>query len=205
MTENRRSEESSKTFRRKALYLVWLGEIWNVLEAIVALRSALEVGSVALSAFGLDSIIEVFAGFVLIWRLGKKWEEGEEEAETRSLRLVGITFFLLAAYILFQSLATLLGWLPEPERSDVGVILVVASAIVMTGLYWSKLRIADRIGSRALRAEAIESLICDLQDLTVLAGLGLNILLGWWWADPLAAIILIPFLLKEGWDSVKDK
>ncbi len=189
--------------RRRALLLVWIGEAWNVLEAGVALWSAVTAGSVALLAFGLDSLIEIFAGGVLIWRLSREWKQEEEEAaERRALKLVGITFFLLVAYILGQSLATLVGWLPEPQESLIGIALVIASAFVMTVLFWAKSRIAKRLGSRALRAEAVESLICDLQDMTVLLGLGLNALLGWWWADPVAALALIPFLLKEGWEAI---
>ncbi len=189
--------------RRRAVLLVWLGEAWNVLEAGVALWSAVAAASVALLAFGLDSLIEIFAGLVLIWRLGREWRKGEEEAaERRALKLVGITFFVLAAYILVESLATLMGWLPEPQESVVGIALVVASAVVMTLLFWAKSRMAKRLGSRALRAEAVQSLMCDLQDLTVLLGLGLNALMGWWWADPVAALALIPFLLKEGWEGV---
>ncbi len=189
--------------KRRALLLVWIGEAWNVLEAGVALWSAVTAGSVALLAFGLDSLIEIFAGGVLIWRLSKEWRRGTEEvAERRALKLVGITFFLLAAYILVQSLATLLGWLPEPQESLVGIALVIASAFVMTALYLAKSRMANRLGSRALRAEAVESLMCDLQDMTVLAGLGLNALVGWWWADPVAALALIPFLVREGWEAV---
>ncbi|NIU38539.1 cation transporter [Candidatus Bathyarchaeota archaeon] len=189
--------------KQKALLLVWIGEAWNVLEAGVALWSAVTAGSVALLAFGLDSLIEIFAGGVLIWRLSRKWKRGKEEAaERRALKLVGITFFLLVAYILGQSVATLVGWLPEPRESLIGIALVIASAFVMTVLFWAKSRIAKKLGSRALRAEALESLMCDLQDLTVLLGLGLNALLGWWWADPVAALVLIPFLLKEGWEAI---
>ncbi len=189
--------------RRKALLLVWVGEVWNGLEAGVALWSAVSVGSVALLAFGLDSLIEIFAGGVLIWRLSKEWKQKEEEiAERRALKLVGITFFMLAAYILVQSIATLLGWFSEPRKSLTGIVLVIASACVMTLLFLVKSKLAERLGSLALRAEAIESLVCDLQDLTVLMGLGLNALLGWWWADPVAALVLVPFLLKEGWEGV---
>ncbi len=189
--------------RRKALLLVWVGEAWNVLEAGVALWSAVSVGSVALLAFGLDSLIEIFAAGVLIWRLRKERKHEEEEtAERRALKLVGITFFILAAYIFVQSIATLLGLFSEPRQSLTGILLVIASAFVMTLLFLAKSKLAERLGSRALRAEAIESLVCDLQDLTVLGGLGLNALLGWWWADPVAALILVPFLLKEGWEGV---
>lgn len=112
---------------------------------------------------------------------------------------------MLAAYITIQSLATLLGWLAKPQESHVGILLVIASAIVMTVLFWAKNRIAERLGSRALRAEAIQSLMCDLQDLTVLLGLGLNAISGWWWADPVAALALVPFMLKEGWEAINHK
>ena len=108
----------------------------------------------------------------------------------------------MAGYIFLQSIATLLGYFPEPEETSIGLILIIASAIVMTILYFKKMAIAKKIGSRALRAEAKETLVCDLQDLTVLVGLGANFLFGWWWADPVAALGLIPFLIKEGWEGV---
>jgi divalent metal cation (Fe/Co/Zn/Cd) transporter len=189
--------------RRKALILVWAGFLWNFLEAGVALWSGLIANSVALLAFGLDSLVEIFAGAVLIWRLGKEETQKEEEAESKALKLVGVTFFILAVYVAFQSIATLTGFLVEPQQSIVGIILVVASAVVMTILFLGKTRLATKLGSRALRAEAVESLMCDLQDLTLLFGLGLNALLGWWWADPIAALFLVPFFLKEGLESVR--
>lgn len=169
----------------------------------MALWSAFDAASVALLAYGLDSLVEIFAGLVLIWRLGKEWKRVEEEAaERKAVKLVGVTFFVLAVYVFAQSLAALTGWLPEPRQSLVGIGLVLASAVVMTVLFWWKSRIARSLGSRALRAEALESLMCDLQDLTVLLGLGLNAVVGWWWADPVAALALVPFLLKEGWEAV---
>ena len=157
----------------------------------------------ALIAFGLDSLVELFAGGVLIWQLSKEWNQEEEQAsELRAQKLLGATFFLLAAFILVQSIATLLGWFAEPRESLLGISLVVASAVVMTVLYFGKMDVARTLGSKSLRAEAVESLMCDLQDLTLLIGLGLNVLLGWWWADPVAALALIPFFLKEGWENV---
>ena len=190
-------------FRRRALALVWAGEIWNLGEAAVALWSGLEAGSVALLAFGFDSLIELFVGGVLIWRLGREWSGREEEAaaERRALKLAGFTFFLLSAWILVQATGTLGGLFEQPNESLVGIGLVVASAAVMTILYLGKMDVARKLGSRALRAEAIESLVCDLQDLTLLLGLGLNALMGWWWADPIAALGLVPFLAKEGWEA----
>ena len=105
---------------------------------------------------------------------------------------------MLAGYVFLHSGASLMGWLPEPEPSLAGIAIVVASAVVMSALYVGKMRIAARMQSRSLRAEAMESLFCDLQDLAVLVGIGLNSLFAWWWADPVAALVLVPFFVKEG-------
>ena len=193
--------------RRKALLLVWIGEIWNLVEAGVAFWSGLEADSVALLAFGLDSVVELFAGGVLIWHLSREWSNGEENeaAERRARRLIGVTFFLIAFFILAQSAATLSGVLPAPEESIVGMVLVAASAVVMYALYVSKTRIARDLDSPALRAEAIESLICDIHDLTLLIGLGLNALVGWWWADPVAALALVALLIREGREAFEEE
>ncbi|HKZ63778.1 MAG TPA: cation transporter [Thermoplasmata archaeon] len=189
--------------RRQALRLVWIGELWNVLEAVVALWSGIGAGSVALVAFGLDSFVELFAGAVLIVHLRRDLDGAEDAAsDRRAHRLLAVTFFVLSGYIVFQSLATLGGWLPRPAESLVGILLVVASAVVMSVLYVRKRSLARDLNSRALRAEAIETLVCDVQDLTVVVGLGLNALVGWWWADPIAAIALVPLLVREGWEGL---
>ena len=161
--------------RRTALVLVSIGLAWNLVEAVVAFWAGARVGSVALIAFGLDSIIELFAGGVLVWRLRQEGEGHEDEAaERRAQRLVGITFFVLAGYVGLHSVVSLGGWLPEPQPSLAGIGIAVASAVVMSVLYVAKMRIATRMQSRALRAEAtVESLFCDLQDLAILVGLGL--------------------------------
>ena len=125
----------------------------------------------------------------------------EEAAERTAQRLLGLSFFLLAAYIAIHSGANLLGWLPEAQPSLVGVGIVVASAVVMSGLYVGKMRIATQMQSRSLRAEAMETLFCDIQDLTILIGLGFNALLSWWWADPVSALLLIPWFVKEGMEN----
>ena len=193
----------SESLRRTALALVTAGLLWNLVEAVVALWAGAQAGSVALLAFGLDSVVELLAGGVLVWRLKTRLDESEAEAaERRAQRLLGLSFFLLAAYIVLHSGANLLGWLPEPQPSLVGIALVVASAVVMSGLYVGKMRIAARVQSRSLRAEAMETLFCDLQDLTILIGLALNSLLAWWWADPVAALFLAPFFLKEGRENL---
>ena len=189
--------------RRTALILVLAGLLWNLVEAGVSLWAGVEAGSVALLAFGLDSVVELFAGGVLLWRFSGSREELEEgAAERRAQKLLGLSFLLLAAYIAIHSGANLLGWFPEPQPSLVGVGIVVASAVVMSILYVSKMRIATRMQSRSLRAEALESLFCDLQDLSILVGLGLNTLLSWWWADPVSALILVPLFVKEGLENL---
>ena len=186
------------TLRRTALVLVLAGLLWNLVEAVVAFWAGFQAGSVAILAFGLDSIIELLAGGVLVWRLTMQGDEEEAEgAERRAQRLLGLTFFLLAAYVVLHSGASLLGFLPEPQPSLAGVAIVVASAVVMAVLYVGKMRIATRMQSHSLRAEAMESLFCDLQDFAILVGLGLNSLFSWWWADPVAALVLVPFFLKE--------
>ena len=185
--------------RRTALILVSVGLAWNLIEAGVAFWAGAQVGSVVLLAFGADSVIELFAGGVLVWRLkGERDGHDDEAAEKRAQRLLGVTFFLLAAYVGVHSVASLLGWVSEPQPSLVGVGIAVASLVVMSGLYVAKMRVATRLQSRSLRAEAMESLFCDLQDVSILIGLVFNALLAWWWADPVAALILIPFFIKEG-------
>lgn len=193
-----------ESLRRKALVFVWIGEIWNVFEAVIALWSAWVASSVALLAFGLDSIIELFAGAVLIWRFQKEASD-ESLTERKALRLVGVTFFMLSVFIIFQSITTLLGYFSQPQPSFVGIFITISSAVLMTILFVFKINIASQLGSRALRAEAYESLVCDIQDLIVLAGLGLNIVLGWWWADPLMALALVPLLIKEGIEAFRDE
>ncbi|MCW4052647.1 MAG: cation transporter, partial [Candidatus Bathyarchaeota archaeon] len=110
----------------------------------------------------------------------------------------------LAIFILIQSVSTLLGYFSQPKGSIVGILITTSSAIVMTVLFVYKNRIAKQIGSKALRAEAVQSLICDLQDLIVLVGLGLNGLFAWWWADPVMALALVPFLIREGMESFEE-
>ena len=189
----------SRALRRTALILVVAGLAWNLVEAAVALWAGLHAGSVAILAFGLDSIIELFAGGVLVWRLtADKDGEDAEAAERRAQRLIGLTFFLLAAYVVLHSGANLSGLLPQPEPSLAGIVIVAASAVVMAVLYVGKMRIAAKMQSRSLRAEAMETLFCDLQDLTILVGIGLNSLFSWWWADPVSALLLVYFFVKEG-------
>lgn len=174
---------------------------YNAVEAGLALWSGVRAESVVLVGFGLDSIIELAAAAVLLWRLSLESrgaaEERLEVAEERVHRFIGLTFFLLAAYVVGQALWTL--WaVNAPAESLLGVIVAIASLIVMPLVAWGKLRAAREIGSAALRAEAKETLACSYLSFTLLLGLVANAAQGWWWADPLAALVMVPWLIHEG-------
>lgn len=204
MNEKQARSPYPETLRRKVFIYVWVGLFWSPMEALVTLPAGVLADSPALIAFGIKSIIELFAGSVLVWRLKKEQSaiEEAEVAEKRAERLIGITFFLLAGYIVGHSGSSLLGWLPEPKVSPTGIAIILASAFVMSILYVCKMRVAVLMQSRALRGEAMGSLICDLQDLIILVGLGTNALFGWSWTDPVAALALLPFLVKEGREAI---
>lgn len=191
--------QATEALRRTALLLVLVGLFWNGVETVVALWAGFQAGSVAILAFGLDSIVELFAGGLMVWRLRTtSSEEDAEAAEAKAEKLLGFSFFLLAAYVVLHSGANLIGWLPEPEPSLAGILIVAASAVVMAVLYVAKMQVAVKMQSRSLRAEAMESLFCDIQDLTILVGIGFNALFAWWWADPVSALFIVPWLIKEG-------
>ncbi len=186
---------------RIGLSLVVLTMAYNAVEAGLALWAGVRAASVVLVGFGLDSIIEFAAAGVLLWRLSLESRGVSEErllvAEERVHRFVGLTFFLLAAYIVGQALWTL--WTVDaPAESLLGIILAITSLIVMPLVSWGKFRAAREIGSAALRAEAKETLACSYLSFTLLLGLATNALFGWWWADPAAALVMVPWLIHEG-------
>jgi divalent metal cation (Fe/Co/Zn/Cd) transporter len=194
------------TAHKKALLLEYFTVGWNVLEGIIAIAAGVIAGSIALIGFGLDSYIEVASGLVLIWRLRKHGFgnlEEEEAAEKRAILFVGVTFFLLAVYVIYESGRKLL-FQEHPDESLVGIILAFVSLIVMPLLAVYKKRIAAEINSRALRADALETLACSYLSLTLLLGLGANAIFGWWWADPVSALAMVYFLVKEGWEAIQE-
>ena len=180
---------------------------WNVGEAAAALTLGWLAGSIALVGFGLDSVIETVSAGVLYARLrgelrGEDAERGEAR-ERKALRFVGVTFFVLAAYVTFESIATL--WMRRPpERSVGGLVVAALSMVVMPVLGWAKLKVGRTIGSKALVADAKETFSCAVLSGTVLIGVGMNALMGWWWADPLAALVLVPFLIREGREALAE-
>ncbi len=188
---------------RRGLRLEILTLVWNSLEAVVAITAGWLAGSIALIGFGLDSVIESASGAVLLWRLRRDADAARREhVERRALQLVGWSFFVLAAYVAFDAARSL--WLREtPDRSTVGMVLAAASLIVMPLLAHAKRRVAARIASRALHADSRQTDLCAYLSAILLAGLLLNSILGWWWADPAAALLMVPIIAREGRDALR--
>jgi divalent metal cation (Fe/Co/Zn/Cd) transporter len=177
---------------------------YNALEGLIAITAGLAAGSVALTGFGVDSVIEVTSGVLLWWRL--RAELGSTPlgpaVELRASRWAGILLLVLAVYLVAEAARRLLGQ-DRPEESAVGIAVTAVSLVVMPLLARAKLRAADALGSRALRADAQETIVCAWLSFTTLCGLGLNAALGWWWADPLAALAMVPLIVREGLEAVR--
>jgi divalent metal cation (Fe/Co/Zn/Cd) transporter len=193
------------TFVSRGLRLEYVTIAWNALEATVAIVSGVLAGSIALIGFGLDSIIETFAGATLLWRLKLDHDhERRERAERTALRLVGFSFVALTGYLAVDAIKTLVSR-ERPEHSIPGIVLAVAALIVMPLLARAKRRVAAGIHSGALHAESRQSDICAYLSAILLGGLLLNALLGWWWADPVAALVMAPIIGREGVGALRGK
>ncbi|HEV2803135.1 MAG TPA: cation transporter [Pyrinomonadaceae bacterium] len=176
---------------------------YNSLEGLIALVFGALAGSIALVGFGFDSAIEVTSGAVLLWRLRAEMDEGRRErAEARSLRVVGICFLVLAIYVGYEAVATL-ARSEAPERSVPGIVLAVVSLVVMPLLARAKRGVAQRIESAAMKADAKQTELCTYLSAILLGGLALNALLGWWWADPVAALCMVPIIGVEGYKALR--
>jgi len=188
---------------RRGLRLEILTLAWNSLEAVIAIAAGWIAGSIALIGFGLDSVIESASGAVLLWRLRRDADPARREhVERRALQLVGWSFFALAAYVATDAARSL--WLREsPDRSTVGIVLAAVSLVVMPLLARAKRRVAARIASRALHADARQTDLCAYLSAILLGGLLLNAFLGWWWADPVAALLMVPIIAREGRDALR--
>jgi divalent metal cation (Fe/Co/Zn/Cd) transporter len=197
----------ARVLHRRALRLEWFTVSWNIVEAVVAIGAGAAAGSIALIGFGADSLIEVTSGGMLVWRLRKAGPEASAEEqgdpERKALFVVGATFFLLAVYVAYESLSELLG-AKEAKPSTVGLVLSVASLIVMPVLATAKLRVARAMRSRALHADAMETWVCAYLSAALLVGLALNAALGWWWADAVASLAMLPVMLWQGWETLED-
>jgi len=192
-----------RRLRRWAWWLAALTIAWNSLEGGIGILSGIMASSIALFGFGLDSAVEVGSALVIVWRLSRQGpdEAANERAEQRAVRLIALTFFAVAAYVIYDAVAKLLGVGEEPEHSTLGLLVVSASLVVMPTLAWAKRRVAARLGSAALRADAAETQLCGYLSAVVLVGLAANSLFGWWWMDPLAALVVAALALKEGWEA----
>jgi len=168
-----------------------------VVEAVVSIAAGWAAGSIALVGFGLDSVIESASGVALLWRLRRDDPAVREASERRALRLVGLSFLALAAYVAADSAHSL--WArEEPEASPPGIVIATLSLVVMPLLARAKRRVAAGITSRALHADSRQTDLCAYLSAILLAGLGLNVALGWWWADPVAGLAMVPIIAREG-------
>ena len=195
------------TLHRRALWLEYITAGWNVVEAVVAIGAGVIAGSVALIGFGADSTIEVISAVGLLWRLRRAGphttvsEEGA--AEKDALYVVAVTFLLLAMYIAWEAVTSLVSQ-EEPLTSPVGIILAVLSLAVMPTLAVVKQRVGKEMGSRALVADSKETWVCSYLSLTLLLGVGAYAVVGWWWADPVGALAMLPVIIWQGWETLAE-
>lgn len=180
---------------RRGRRLEYITIIWNSLEGIIAVTAGIVAGSIALVGFGVDSVIEVSSGAIILWRL-----VSGEHREQLALKLVGVSFLALAAYVAFDAVKSL--WLYEPpEASYVGIAIAALSLFVMPWLAREKRKVAAKLNSRAMHADSRQTDICTYLSAILLGGLALNALFGWWWSDPVAALVMVPILAKEGLEA----
>lgn len=186
---------------RRGRWLEFLTIGWNSLEGIVAIGAGVVAGSIALVGFGFDSIIEVSSGTALLWRLHMDAPEKRERAEQIALKMVGVSFLLLAAYVTFDAAKSLVKHEP-PKASYIGIGVAALSLVVMPLLARAKRKVAASISSRALHADSRQTDLCAYLSAILLGGLLLNALFGWWWADPIAALVMIPIIVNEGIEAL---
>lgn len=188
---------------RRGRYLEYFTIGYNSLEGLIAILAGLVAGSIALVGFGFDSLIEVTSGAALLWRLQADVDEQRRErVEAISLRIVGACFLVLAVYVSYDSIKSLIRR-EAPQESIVGIILAAVSLIVMPLLVRAKRKVARAIDSGALMADSKQTEICTYLSAILLGGLLLNALVGWWWADPVAALIMVPIIVKEGIEALR--
>lgn len=193
---------------RRGLWLAAATIAWNVIEAVVAAGAGVAAGSLALVAFGFDSIIEVLSAWVVVWQFRGELRGGyDEDRERRALKLIAVTFFVLAGYVVVEAGRNLLLGGADAGESMVGITLAALSLAVMPTLAWAKHRTATGLGSPTLRADAQETLLCAWLSAALLAGLALNATFGWRWADSVAALAIAALAVKEGreaWEGDRD-
>jgi divalent metal cation (Fe/Co/Zn/Cd) transporter len=190
---------------RRGQWLTWATLGYNSLEGLLSIGAGLIAGSVALVGFGVDSFIEVTASLAAIWRLRVDSDAQRRAfAERWALRVIGVCFLVLAAYIAVDATRSLIGR-AAPDRSVFGIVIAAVSLIVMPLLARAKRRVGDALASRAIRAEARQTDICMYLSAILLGGLGLNALFGWWWADSIAALAMVPLIAWEGREAFRGR
>jgi divalent metal cation (Fe/Co/Zn/Cd) transporter len=194
------AQPRESALRRWAWWLAALTISWNALEAVVAIGSGLEAGSIALIGFGLDSVVEVSSALVIVWRLARQGtdQDANARAERRAVRLIALSFFAIATYVTVDAGLKLAGADVHPEHSVVGLAITALSLVVMPALAWAKRRVAVALDSVALKADAAETQLCTYLSAVVLIGLAANMLGGWWWMDPLAGLVVAALAIREG-------
>jgi divalent metal cation (Fe/Co/Zn/Cd) transporter len=193
MRDVRSEPAAGPALRRRALQLEYLTISWNVAEAMIAIAAGIAAASIALVGFGLDSLVEVFAASVVVW----EFRGVSEERERRALRLIAISFFVLAAYVSVEAVRDLF-LQSEARESLTGIVLAAVSLAIMPLLAWGKLTVGRRLGSATLIADSKETLLCSYLSAILLAGLVVNAAFGWWWADPVAALGIAYLAVREG-------
>lgn len=188
---------------RRGRRLEYITLAWNSAEGIAALIAGFFAGSIALVGFGLDSVIEMSSGAALLWRLGAEADpQRRERAERRAHRIVGICFLALSIYVAFDSITALLRH-EMPQESAFGIAVAAAALMVMPLLARAKRQVARQLNSGAMHADSRQSDFCAYLSAILLAGLLLNALLGWWWADPAAALLMVPLIVREGAEGLR--
>jgi divalent metal cation (Fe/Co/Zn/Cd) transporter len=195
-------EDARAIHARRARQLEYFTIGWNILEGIIAIAAGAVAGSISLVGFGLDSVLEVVSGLALLWRMSRDAPHQRERSERIALRIVGWCFLGLATYITVDALHDL--WArAAPTRSIPGILLAAASLVVMPLLARAKRRVGRSLSSGAMRADATQTQLCAYLSAILLGGLGLNLVWGFWWADPLAALIMAPVIVREGVEGLR--
>ena len=197
----------NSSLQKKALFLSYFTVGYNLLEGAVSLLAGVLANSTALVGFGFDSFVESLSGGTMIWRFWKPGgveKESELKMEKTAVRLVGATFFILGAYVVFGS-AKKLYFHEAAEPSLFGIIIAIVSLIVMPVLFWMKYKTGKSLESRSLVADSKQTLACMLLSVALLAGLGLNYAFHLWWADPAAGILIAGYLLREGYETWQEE
>ncbi len=191
--------EQRRKLSRRAQLLAATSVTYNLIEAVIAITAGVIAGSVALVGFGLDSVVEVSSGLIILWQFRHRLPESREHL---ALRMLAISFFALAAYVTFESLRALIGG-GNPDASPVGIGLAIASLIVMPFLSWAQRRTGKALGSNAVVADGTQTLLCTYLSAVLLVGLVLNATLGWGWADPIAGLVIAAVAVREGVEAWK--